>query len=35
MAKRIAIVTGSNQGIGFEIAKKLAAAGLRTIMATR
>ena len=30
---RIAIVTGSNTGIGFEIARKLGAAGLQVVMA--
>ena len=35
MSHRIAVVTGSNTGIGFEIAKKLAAAGYRTVMAAR
>ena len=35
MTHRIAVVTGANKGIGFEIAKKLAAAGFRTIMAAR
>lgn len=33
--QRIAIVTGSNKGIGFEILKKLAAAGMKTILAAR
>lgn len=33
--KRIAVVTGSNKGIGFEIVKKLAAGGLKTIVAAR
>ena len=33
--KRIAVVTGSNKGIGFEIVKKLAAGGLKTIIAAR
>jgi carbonyl reductase 1 len=33
--QRIAVVTGSNKGIGFETAKKLAAAGLKTIICAR
>jgi carbonyl reductase 1 len=33
--QRVAVVTGSNKGIGFEIVKKLAAAGLKTIVAAR
>jgi NAD(P)-dependent dehydrogenase (short-subunit alcohol dehydrogenase family) len=34
-SKRVAVVTGANKGIGFEISKKLAAAGLHTVMAAR
>jgi len=34
-SKRIAVVTGSNKGIGFEILKKLAAGGFKTILAAR
>ncbi|KAK3255673.1 hypothetical protein CYMTET_35156 [Cymbomonas tetramitiformis] len=33
--QRIAVVTGSNKGIGFETAKKIAAAGLKTIICAR
>ena len=33
--QRVAVVTGSNKGIGFETAKKLAAAGLKTIICAR
>lgn len=33
--KRIAVVTGSNKGIGLEIVKKLAAGGLKVILAAR
>ena len=32
---RIALVTGANQGIGFQIAKDLAAAGLTVVLASR
>lgn len=35
MALRVAVVTGANKGIGLEIAKKMAAAGFRTVMAAR
>lgn len=35
MTERIAVVTGANKGIGFEIARKLATAGYRTVMAAR
>ena len=33
--KRIAIVTGANQGIGLQIATDLAAAGLTVLLASR
>lgn len=35
MSQRLAVVTGANKGIGFEIARKLVAAGVRTVMAAR
>lgn len=35
MKKRIAVVTGANKGIGFEILKKLASSGVKTILAAR
>lgn len=34
-AKRIVVVTGANKGIGLEVAKKVGAAGCRTILACR
>lgn len=33
--KRVAVVTGSNKGIGFEVAKKLCQEGIKTIVACR
>lgn len=35
MASRIAIVTGGNKGIGYEIVKKLAASGIKTVLTAR
>jgi carbonyl reductase 1 len=35
MAKRVALVTGGNKGIGFEIAKALAAKGFTTVLGSR
>jgi carbonyl reductase 1 len=35
LKQRVALVTGANKGIGFEIAKKLSAAGMITILACR
>lgn len=34
-SKKVAVVTGANKGIGFEICKKLGDAGIKTIMACR
>lgn len=33
--KRVALVTGGNRGIGFEIAKKLAAEGMKVLIGAR
>jgi len=35
LIRKVAVVTGANKGIGFEIAKKLGAAGCKTILAAR
>src|SRR5688572_7387938 len=35
MDRRIAVVTGANRGIGYEIARQLAASGIKIVLATR
>lgn len=34
-ATRLALVTGANQGVGFQLSKELAAAGVRVLVGSR